>query len=687
MRDKKIWIRTAILISILLFVIARSWYGTQLDSLANDEPYHIVSGAYYTQTGDFRLNPEHPPLSKLWVGLWNSDNLKLRPFEPLKDKYEERKWLQEIIFYDNDDRLSQQRSRWAMFSFHFILGLLIVLLVWHIFSFPWAVVSSLWIALEPSLAAHQPLVLTDLPLSYCLLITALTASLYCRAWKWKWLIAFGISIGMTLAVKHSALPGLAAIIILATVLTLRPVLQKNFRLAAGRIGKLLVVGILALTTLWAVYGFQNHSSDNKEDAFNRTLTQKIEDLNSPSWKRMIGLMEQTKIIPRAYIWGLADTVRAGIEGRGDDQHLFFGEVRLGRAPILYFPAVIISKIPLALLLMALIALGLLGGELYKRIKNLNSQMSTLQWMAAGFVVVFVVAHLLALANGRTSYGGIRHAMPVVVGLGILAGALTLLQFKKKPRLFMMIPAFLFALTAVMTLGEKRIFEYHNEIVGGTKNAYKYFMNEGHYQGQRYYETKAFFDQPEIDETEDIYLWAWYMDEEWKSDKMNITEGVKDIHDENLKGIMKGYFIIKVSDLVAWPNWDPKVLDSLERVKRIGNIWIMRGQMEDPVSWAYSMTYTVRKYIKETENPDWELVVKRLLQTTEIRDWNTTPYVVLGNALLKLGKKEEALVAYKKGMDNLEEDDPYEKSMLEYIDRVKRSGDVTTLERLRPMDVE
>lgn len=687
MRDKKTWIRAAILISILLFAIVRSWYGTQLDSLANDEPYHIVSGAYYAQTGDFRLNPEHPPLSKLWVGLWNSDNLKLRPFEPLKDKYEERKWLQEIIFYDNDDLLSQQRSRWAMYSFHFMLGLLIALLVWHIFGFPWAVVSSLWMALEPSLAAHQPLVLTDLPLSYCLLITALTAGLYCRDWKWKWLIAFGISMGMTLAVKHSALPGLAAIIALSAILSLRPVLRKKFRLAAGRIGKLAVVGFLALSTLWAVYGFQNNSSDDNQDAFNRTLTQKIEDLNSPSWKRMIGLMEQTKIVPRAYIWGLADTIRAGIEGRGDDQHLFFGEVELGRPPILYFPAVIITKIPLALLLMALISLGVLGGELAKRFKKLNSQLNTLQWIVVSFVVVFVVAHILALASGRTSYGGIRHAMPVLGGLGILAGGITLLSFKKIKSLSWIIPSFLFVVTAIMTFGEKRIYEYHNEIVGGTENAYQYFMNEGHYQGQRYYETKAFFDQPEIDETEDIHLWAWYMDEEWKSDKMNIIEGVKDIHDENIEGIMKGYFIIKVSDLVAWPNWDPKVLDSLERVKRIGNIWIMHGEIKDPVSWAYSMTYTVRQYIRETENPDWELVVKRLQQTIEIRGWNTTPYVVLGNALLKLDRKEEALIAYKKGMDNLEEGDPYEKSMLEHIDLVKKSEDVKTLERLRPMDVE
>ena len=61
--------------------IARSWWGTKLDSLANDEPFHIISAAYYIKTGDFRLNPEHPPLSKLWVGLWNQ-HLDLPEYQP-----------------------------------------------------------------------------------------------------------------------------------------------------------------------------------------------------------------------------------------------------------------------------------------------------------------------------------------------------------------------------------------------------------------------------------------------------------------------------------------------------------------------------------------------------------------------------------------------------------------------------
>lgn len=48
--------------------ILRSNWATRLDSYTFDEAYHIMAGASYVKTGSFRINPEHPPLTKLWVG-------------------------------------------------------------------------------------------------------------------------------------------------------------------------------------------------------------------------------------------------------------------------------------------------------------------------------------------------------------------------------------------------------------------------------------------------------------------------------------------------------------------------------------------------------------------------------------------------------------------------------------------
>ncbi|HYU33256.1 MAG TPA: hypothetical protein VEW48_13935 [Thermoanaerobaculia bacterium] len=56
------------LVALALFAGGRAWWATRLDGMTLDEPYHIASGVSYVRTGDFRLNPEHPPLVKLWVG-------------------------------------------------------------------------------------------------------------------------------------------------------------------------------------------------------------------------------------------------------------------------------------------------------------------------------------------------------------------------------------------------------------------------------------------------------------------------------------------------------------------------------------------------------------------------------------------------------------------------------------------
>src|SRR5262245_61488566 len=87
--------------------VARSWYGTRLDSFTIAEPWHVVAGATYVRTGDFHLNPEHPPLMKLWVGAFMPDTFRLRPQEPIAEKIQERRFVQETMFYDNDSDAAQ----------------------------------------------------------------------------------------------------------------------------------------------------------------------------------------------------------------------------------------------------------------------------------------------------------------------------------------------------------------------------------------------------------------------------------------------------------------------------------------------------------------------------------------------------------------------------------------------------
>lgn len=685
--NPKVW-QGLILIAVLLFAIWRSSYGTRLDSFANDEPFHIISGAYYAKTGDYRLNPEHPPLSKLWVGHWIADEMKLRPLEVLNDKEHERHWLQEIMYYENDDLEIQRKSRAAMFAFHLILGICIAGLLWKFFGFRWSLISMFWLALEPSISSHQPLAVTDLPLSMTLVLTALTAGKLATTWKWQWVLAFGLAAGTALAVKHSALPSLAGIGLLLLTFGLAPMLKKSWKESGKRITQILGGAVIGLTVLWAAYGFNYEGSIVGKDQFNRSLDLKISDLNKPIYRDLVTFMDNSRLFPKAYLWGFADTIRAGMEGRGDDEHKFFGEVVMGRAPVLYFPGVLLSRIPLALQLLFLIALGVLIRCALKFRKG-NSAISKQQWVIIAFIGTFIIMHLLALASGRTSYGGIRHAMPVTAGLGILAGASAFLRLSRLGKWNRLIPLGLLVIAFIMTISEKRIFEYHNEIVGGTENAYKYFANEGIYLGQRFYEIRDFLEGVELDSTERINSWSWLMREEVKASDLEVDRGiVKDIFDDsNSEGRIKGYFIIEMWSYHPWPNWDPARLDALKTVKRLGNINIAYGELEDQENWAYSMSGKVFQYLAETQDPDWNLVRRRMEKVVEIMPWRSSDYTVLGNAYLRLAQKEKALTAYANASENLASDDPYQELLKNQMKAIKENSDLSEIKTLRPVVLE
>src|ERR1700719_775336 len=78
---------------VLLLVglgILRSAIATRLDGFTVDEAYHIAAGVSYVRHGDFRINPEHPPLVKLWVGSFiAATGFHMEPLRQFSDKPDE----------------------------------------------------------------------------------------------------------------------------------------------------------------------------------------------------------------------------------------------------------------------------------------------------------------------------------------------------------------------------------------------------------------------------------------------------------------------------------------------------------------------------------------------------------------------------------------------------------------------
>ncbi len=197
-----------VLLAILALGVLRSSAGSRLDSFTVDEPWHIVAGTSYARSGDFSLNPEHPPLIKLWVGSAMPKDFHLESHGVLSEKAQEREWVEKTMFKDNDPRRAQARARAAMYALNGTLAFVLGLLLWRACGWAWAAGALGFLAIEPTFGAHLPVVMTDLPLALTMAIAIVAAGVLAATWQWRWVGACGLAIGLALTAKHSALAGL-----------------------------------------------------------------------------------------------------------------------------------------------------------------------------------------------------------------------------------------------------------------------------------------------------------------------------------------------------------------------------------------------------------------------------------------------------------------------------------------------
>lgn len=631
-----------LLVLLCLLAIARSAVGTRLDSFTIDEPWHIVAGASYVRTGDFRLNPEQPPLVKLWVGAFMPASFQLPPLPELKEKGNEREFTEIVMYEDNDSLAAQAQARIAMWAGHALLLLAVGLLCWRAFGLTWAVAMLAFLAIDPTIGAHLPVVMMDLALGLSLIMAALSAGLLFSTWQWRWAAALGLAVGLALGSKHSALAGLAGLGLLSLVMALLPAAPGT----PGRGRRLLQValaGALGLAVLWAQYGFHFHAGTDGSDRFNMPMAEKISGLQVPSLRSAIALADHMHLLPRSYLWGLADTVRAGVEGRGQAEHLVWGRIHNGEPPWFTWPSAVVSKLPLALL-----ALSLLGAFAVWRMK-LSPTMRT------GLLAVLVMSgtHLAALMSSQGTYAGIRHALPLVFALALLAGGVFTCAWQARSRLMLATASVLLLAGLAMTAREPRLWEYFNELGGGTKHAWNQFGNEGIDLGQRFHELNAFHLSTMKASGLPLYYDYDVIRRQAAHAGLPVKRRVESLDDENVKGIYDGWFVKGMWANMPWPSaeYDPKdALRGLRPVARFGHMQVWRGRQERPESRAHSMFGHVIEHIYKKGGSDWPLIEKRCAEIVALLPWHVGAAIELGNARLRLGDAAGARRAYQGVLD-------------------------------------
>src|SRR5579875_3694782 len=254
---RKHWVSLAVVV-LLIIQVAQFTYVVHRESLTFDEGDHSFSGYMMWKTGDYGLNPEHPPLVKLLAAVPTIDRKMWTP--PLQGRF-----FKNEAYLDGRDWLARNDggSQHLVFEMRMMTGLLAVGLSLVIFFAAreffgtGAGLFALIIAsFDPNLLAHSALVTTDMGVSLFFLASIYAFYRYVKKPGWGRLTVAAVCAGLLIASKHSGIllaPMLVVLIAWEAMAAARGQRGRTALRLAGAFVFIIAGGVLVL---WAFYGFR-----------------------------------------------------------------------------------------------------------------------------------------------------------------------------------------------------------------------------------------------------------------------------------------------------------------------------------------------------------------------------------------------------------------------------------------------
>lgn len=465
--------------------------GAWQDSQTTDEAVHLAAGRSYWQTGDFRLNPEHPPLIKLLAAV----PLLFRPDTRIDTSSVQ--WAQRQEWLVGSTMLYDQRSTEQAQMIMF-LGRLPMIIVWGVLGwliFIWArqrwgawagIIGLLVYSGDPNWLGHGHLVTTDVGLALGFFATIWLLDTFLRqpSWsRWWWLC---LVFGLTQVTKFSA-------IILWVIVPLVALIALTYRSTrmTGRWWWRLVGGLCLVTALvtWAAYGFEVKRIDS--DPRIGQLWQERQVLidsgtinqQPPIVQRLIAWSDPAKpsgqwlirashwSVPAYSYWrGLFSTLSHDVWGH---PAYLLGQSSQG-GWWYYFPIALLVKTPSITLILLLTAVAIGFLRLYHRPRSAP-------WSAVIPVdaIVLGLPPLMYFVWSLTSHIniGLRHIFPIEPFFFLAIGSLVSWRavantFTWKKTLLVL--ACGLPLTAVLSW--PHTIGYFSEIIGGPRQGYRYLLD-------------------------------------------------------------------------------------------------------------------------------------------------------------------------------------------------------------------
>jgi hypothetical protein len=402
-------------ISVLLALFFTLALGASLQkSPTSDETFQLFAGYSYLKWGDYRINPEHPPFTKLLAAL---PLLALKLNNSFLTR-EQRDTVQESglngwrlanqwLFLSNDAEKLLFYAKLPMLSLGVILGLLVFCWARELYGLNAAFAALVLYLLDPNILAHSPIIHTDIPFALAFFGGTYFFWRTLKEITWlNWLMT-GVFLSMSAVTKFSFLtiPPIWGFLGIVRVFSSEPFRLRiasitnlaGYRSKARWLTIILFSSlVLAYLTVWAAYGFHYEAVDEQRGALGVSTLVELS-----TWlKPLIRLGAAYQLLPEAWLSGIVYALSTT-----NRTAYLLGEISDGFW--LYFPIAFAVKTPLPTLILLVAALVMYLSRNRRRFDDM-------------FLLIPILLFFLLAVYSRMNIG-LRHILVIYAFLFVWLG--------------------------------------------------------------------------------------------------------------------------------------------------------------------------------------------------------------------------------------------------------------------------